>query len=253
MSRSINKLNPTKFLLAAAGLMLLGLGYHDPADQHEQGKEALLPLQPFVGSWKGVGQVRRGSNDGAWIAKAEWCWHFDREHAEMQLQTADGKFFKSAVVEIAKSNDAPFVMVATLPDERGEQRYQGTLDEQTERLTFTAAGEVADGVPARVSLRLVARGDRLLMTYEKRLGSTDRFAHLAEVGYTRQGSDFGQGGVSRECVVTGGAGTMAVSHDGKTYYVCCTGCRQLFYEDPEGVLADYRQRKEEEKQARSKS
>ena len=35
------------------------------------------------------------------------------------------------------------------------------------------------------------------------------------------------------CPVTGGLGTMAVSHAGKTYYVCCTGCREAFDKDPE--------------------
>jgi len=34
--------------------------------------------------------------------------------------------------------------------------------------------------------------------------------------------------------------------------VCCTGCRDLFRQDPERVLADYRQRKAEEQAASAK-
>ena len=44
-------------------------------------------------------------------------------------------------------------------------------------------------------------------------------------------------------MVTGGEGTIAVTHDGKTYYVCCTGCRDYFNENPAEVLAEYRERK----------
>ena len=52
----------------------------------------------------------------------------------------------------------------------------------------------------------------------------------------------------RECVVTGGLGTIEVSFEGKTYYVCCTGCRDYFNDNPKEVLAEYFARKEEEKQ-----
>ena len=43
--------------------------------------------------------------------------------------------------------------------------------------------------------------------------------------------------------VAGQYATLAVEHNGKKYWVCCTGCRDLFRDDPEGVLEEYRQRK----------
>jgi YHS domain-containing protein len=48
-------------------------------------------------------------------------------------------------------------------------------------------------------------------------------------------------------VVTGGAGTIPVTHKGKTYYVCCTGCRDAFNDDPEGTIAAYEKQKAESK------
>jgi hypothetical protein len=72
----------------------------------------------------------------------------------------------------------------------------------------------------------------------------DSYARLAEVGSTRKGRSFAKAVASGpECVVTGGLGTIAVEYLGRTYYVCCTGCRDLFREDPERVLAEYRERK----------
>jgi hypothetical protein len=64
---------------------------------------------------------------------------------------------------------------------------------------------------------------------------------------TRVGSGFGQGGAGPECVVTGGAGTMTVEYLGQKYYVCCTGCRDYFNADPAKALAEYKERKEEER------
>ena len=113
-------------------------------------------------------------------------------------------------------------------------------------LVVTSA-EPAGERPARISLRLVAGGDRLLVLYEKRVGE-GAYARLAEVGSTRKGSSFAKNAASGpECVVTGGLGTIALVHKGKTYHVCCSGCRDLFLEDPEGVLEEYRQRKAAER------
>ena len=36
--------------------------------------------------------------------------------------------------------------------------------------------------------------------------------------------------------------TIAVSYKGKTYYVCCSGCRDLFNENPEAILAEAAER-----------
>ena len=55
------------------------------------------------------------------------------------------------------------------------------------------------------------------------------------------------------CIVTEGKGTSKVSYKGKTYWVCCSGCRDAFLDDPEGVLADARQRANERKKQAKKA
>jgi YHS domain-containing protein len=44
-------------------------------------------------------------------------------------------------------------------------------------------------------------------------------------------------------VITGGLGTIAVSYNGKTYYVCCTGCRDEFNQNPAKAIKEYEERK----------
>jgi hypothetical protein len=93
----------------------------------------------------------------------------------------------------------------------------------------------------------------MVVLYERRLGD-DVYTRLGEVGATRVGSSFAATAASGpECVVTGGLGTIAVEYQGKKYFVCCSGCRELFDDDPAAVLADYRQRKTEEKAKREQA
>ena len=70
------------------------------------------------------------------------------------------------------------------------------------------------------------------------------------MAYQRAGTRL-EAGTSRgpECIVTGGEGTMTVMHAGKTYYVCCTGCRDAFLADPEGILKEAAERTAKEKAA----
>ena len=52
------------------------------------------------------------------------------------------------------------------------------------------------------------------------------------------------------CIVTEGRGTIQVSHKGKTYYVCCSGCKDLFTKDPEAILAEAAERAKEKEKAK---
>ena len=51
---------------------------------------------------------------------------------------------------------------------------------------------------------------------------------MYQVGATKEGVPFAGGDGKPECVVSGGLGTMPVMYKGKTYYVCCSGCRDAF-------------------------
>jgi hypothetical protein len=209
-------------------------------------KASLAALQDYIGVWKGVGQPRRGSTKGAWTEQADWAWKFAGGRAAIAFESPQGKFFKSGELRPGEK-PGQFVLIGTLPDGKSQERYIGSLNDEG-RLVLKAE-KPAEGRPAQISFRQVAEGARMLILFEATAGS-ETLARLAEVGYTRQGSGFGQGSTGPECVVTGGYGSIAVQHNGKTYYVCCTGCRDLFNDDPEGVLAEYRERKAKEKEAK---
>lgn len=206
-------------------------------------KEALAKVQTLVGGWKGVGQPQRGSTKDSWIEQADWAWKFSPERTTLFSRTEQGKYFEK--VELI-SGDKPdtYVLLAT-PKAGGEAvSYMGALD-QDGRLVLEQPA-APEGLPQRISLRFVAEGKRLLVLYEGKTKFSDQLVRLAEVGYTRVGSGFGQGAQGPECVVTGGAGTIVVEYMGQKYYVCCTGCRDYFNADPAKALAEYKERKAKE-------
>src|SRR5207302_6657692 len=107
-------------------------------------------------------------------------------------------------------------------------------------LVLTAEGPAAEGV-RRLTLTPL-HDTRFLLLLEGQDPDTGTFHRLGEVGYTRQGVAFAAGESYPLCIVTEGRGTIQVQYKGKTYWVCCTGCKELFDEDPEAVLAEAKAR-----------
>ena len=211
--------------VSIAGLLLVLIaGGADTLNSANRDKRALAPVQAFVGGWRGVGQPKRGSNQGAWTEESQWSWRFEQGRAELVAKISSGKYYSQFQLQ-AGEKPGQFVLLA-VPVENGQsdhevppRRFVGALSNDNLVLT---SDDPADDRPARISLRLVAGGDRMLVLYEKRVAA-DNFARLAEVGSTRQGSSFAKAAASGpECVITGGLGTIAVTHKGQKYFVCCT-------------------------------
>src|SRR5262249_23616514 len=90
--------------------------------------------------------------------------------------------------------------------------------------------------------------NRYLYRYEVRKPERTAFTRVYQVGATKKGVPFARAGDTwPEGVVSGGRGTMAVSHKGKTYCVCCSGCRAEFRDNPEKYIKEFEARKAKEK------
>ena len=62
------------------------------------------------------------------------------------------------------------------------------------------------------------------------------------IGCQREGTSFALSDTDygeKTCVISQGLGTMTVSHKGKTYWVCCSGCKAAFEEEPEKWIARF--------------
>lgn len=200
-------------------------------------QQALSPLNSLISEWRGSGQVRRGSNFGAWQETATFVWKFTDGTVGIEYQVKKGKHLRTALLSWDASKKQ-YTMGAVLAD--GSKRaYRGKFEKKSLILESVPGDDEFD---FRVTIRQHSE-KRLIVFYEKRRANQKYYRRVAEVGYTRKGTRLASSdSTGPVCVVTGGTGTIKVSHNGKTYYVCCTGCRDAFNDDPEQILAEYRDR-----------
>ena len=208
-------------------------------------KAALAKFNGLIGGWRGVGLPQRGSSKGAWKETAEWAWSFENKETALVYNIEEGKHLKQARLTFAPESKT-YHLTATYADD-AKRKFSGTLkgkklelvsepdkEGETQRLTITELNE-----------------KRTLVLLERSI-SEDRYFRIAEVGYTREGTRLAVAGANGpECVVTGGKATSPVMYMGKTYYVCCTGCRQAFEDDPAGIIAEYEAKVAARKEAAS--
>jgi hypothetical protein len=153
-------------------------------------------------------------------------------------KSVEGPLWKSARFTPGDTPDQ-FVLHVTLPDDQ-RRTYRGKAD--GDRMVLESAADEQNEVH-RVTITRLSE-NRVVWLFEKRGASQTFYQRVAEIGFQREGTRLAaKDGSGPECVVTGGLGTIAVSYQGKTYYVCCTGCRDAFNDDPAGILAAWEERR----------
>lgn len=211
------------------------------ASARRKDQDALKAYGPLVGEWKGTGQVQRGSGKGAWRESAAWAWKLKPDSAALEVTFDQGKYLKSALLKPG-TEAGTLVFDATLAD--GSKRTFEGKPGKNDVIVLTGK-DGSEGV-RRITLTPL-HDTRLLMLLEGQGTAEGALKRLGEVGYTRQGVAFATGESYPICIVTEGRGTIQVQHRGKTYWVCCTGCKDLFDEDPAAVIAEAEARKKAKK------
>lgn len=195
-------------------------------------QEALSELNTLIGGWRGTGQPMRGSTKGSWTETAEWVWEIKKDHVGIRYAVTGGKLLSSALVTW-DADEKKYLLEATLPD-KSKRDYAGTLSGN--KLTFETEADQSGDVSQIVVTLL--REDRTLVLFQNRRKDQTQFSRVAELGYTREGTKLAEEtSAGPECIVTGGKGTMSTVYKGKTYYFCCTGCRDAFNDDPDTIIA----------------
>jgi YHS domain-containing protein len=236
------RLNPGLLSIASVALLWSGPTWAaDPPSGRRADQEALKAYGPLVGQWRGVGQVQRSSAKGAWTETADWAWKLSPRTATLDLTIGKGKYLRTARLGPGPG-PGTFALEATLAD--GSQRtFHGTTGER-DKLVLTADGPPAEGL-RRITLTPLHE-TRFLLLLEDQDPDNRLFHRLGEVGYTRQGVAFAAGESYPLCIVTDGRGTIPVKYQGQTYWVCCSGCKDLFEEDPAGVIAEAEARRKKQ-------
>lgn len=204
-------------------------------EQKATSQTALEEFNDLIGGWRGTAQPQRNSTRGAWAETAEWVWDLKTEgNVAIRYVIDKGQALQSARLTYDPEHKT-YLLVAMLPD-KSERTYRGKLEEK--KLVLLSDKDAAGKIHRITVTRLNEK--RTLVLLEQRPAEIERFSRVVEIGYTREGTRLAvEGTDGPECVVTGGKGTIQVTHKGQTYWVCCSGCRDAFEEDPEGILREY--------------
>jgi hypothetical protein len=223
------------FLAPVALLGLVAAVAHSD-DKADAAKEQLKALNEFVGQWKGDGQSRV-EGVKPWKESAGWSW--DLKGAEPALKvtfTGSKQFTEGRMTYLPAKKKYQFV---TKGVDKKEQTFVGEI--KAKKVTLVADDpETKDKTTVEMSTN--NEGARFVYNVSVQKGGRGIAKQLAQVGLTKEGVSLA-GGKKNECIVTGGLGTIAVSYNGKTYYVCCSGCRDEFNANPKKYVEEYEKSK----------
>lgn len=211
-------------------LLLLPLAEAGRKKGDASSKEALQELQEYIGSWQNK-QSRESVN---------WSWRFKGSDVWLSFDMTGSKKYKAGEVRFL-SDKAKYQVTLITPN--GEK--QNFLGEIKKSVLVVERTNPESMDTEQFKINTAADGDRLVYSLYVRPEGRTVFNQRFQTGYTREGVTFGsEPGIKKpECVVTGGLGTMTVSYMGMTYYVCCTGCRDAFNENPAKIIAEYQAKK----------
>ena len=226
--------------LLVAGMFLLTWAHGADEKSEDPARAALQELNEFVGSWKGAGGPDKAKFDAkeGWSEKIAWGWRFKKSDPCLVMEIKDGKHLKSG--ELRYLPDKKVYQLTTLDKKDEKKVFEGQYKKgylemdrvdpktkETQRITMNSAGD----------------GIRFIYRYSTKAEGSTIFVREYKVESSKEGESLGKADKKNECVLTGGLGTIAVSHKGQTYYVCCTGCRDEFNDNPDKVIKEYLARK----------
>lgn len=226
--------------LLLGGMLLVGaaIGHArqqpSPADLAKS-KKALQEVQDFIGVWNLEVRQKVDNKDVAVKEKVSWGWKFKGDDAWIVVEFADGKgktFTRGDLRYLVAKKQYQLTLVAA---DKSEQVYVGTLKAGSLKLERSDA---KTGDEYRLTIETLADGVRMQMKFEKQEGGKGAFASMVSMAGNKEGESIAGTKKKPECIVTGGAATIAVTYNGKTYYVCCTGCRDAFNENPKKFVKD---------------
>jgi len=208
-----------------------------PAKQKSP-REALQVFGDLIGVWNGTGTpagTQQEKQKGFWVEKMDWGWQFKGNDAWIKIDFDKSKHFTLGELRYVPEKDQFQLTVTNVKKEK--LTYVGTI--QTRDTTKILTLERDEGNDShRLEFKLL-HANRFLYKHEVKADGKALYALKWSVGATKDGESFAAGSGGPECIVSGGKGTSAVSFMGKTYYVCCSGCRDEFNATPAKYVKEY--------------
>ena len=211
----------------------------------------LQPLQILLGQWRGT--TRREFETFKAVDNHEWIWDLrtDPERPALTINSDKSPYLKKGRLSWDAASEK-FTLTAT--DAGAVTRdFTGDFSEPVHeivgsddklhrvfRLEFNQnSPEKSEGGELWQLAFAQQENNRYLLEVAKRRGAAD-FARYDTVSTQREGTTFALSDTDyaeKTCIISEGLGTMELTYKGRSYWVCCTGCKAAFEEEPEKWIA----------------
>lgn len=242
---------------AASGSNTNGASGSDAPPKREDVVAGLQPIQKvLIGGWQGLVQKKATQEQHRWL----WDFKSDKVFPALVLKAPEGNYFVEMRLTFDPRKDK-YVMQVTDKDSKVRQ-----LEGQFVEAPHDVPSDDPKILDRKYKLELVEldnpdsrerfrftinqqENNRYLVEVGRARGmgmfqSIDVIASQREgTSFARADTDYGE----KTCVISEGLGTSTVSFEGKTYWVCCSGCKAAFEDDPKGWIAKFEAKKKEKK------
>jgi YHS domain-containing protein len=208
------------------------LGIAAVAGPADQVPEAFLPFEHMIGGWKGTAKPAANPLKG-WQEAHGWAWKFVKgKPVGLTISLEGDKTLTKGSIAydpVAKKYRLDAVDPAGKP-----VAFVGSFSPDGKTLTFDGVAKTPLGKDRLVVL-LNSNKIRYTLRHDRQEPGAPQYKALISVGLTKDGEAFAAGGGGADlpkCIMTGGAAGLTVSYLGKSYPVCCTGCRDEFNDNP---------------------
>ena len=214
--------------------------------------EALKPLQIMLGEWGGT--TFKKFDGFSSVETLDWVWDLQSNPAQpaLVMQADKSRYYENARLTYLADKQKYRL---TVTDKDGQKKvYEGEFSVPLTKIPGDDDPNVLHST-YKLSLALVEPADEkkhaqiifnqqnndryIFELYDLR---GDSYARVDTINTRRKGTSFAKSDSdygSKTCIISGGLGTSQVSYQGKSYYVCCSGCRKAFEANPEKWIAKY--------------
>jgi hypothetical protein len=196
--------------------------------------DALEPFNALISEWRANGFVPgTDRNKTGWEESSIWVWSLKGEVA-VKFAAKGAKVLSKGTLTYDLAEDK-YVLKAVRADNQ-EVTYTGEFEDDKKRKFILTAELPSTKEIEKITINIKDEISTLTIVDRNKPGRDPKA--VAEIVGVKKGAKIsGSTESGPKCVVTGGPGTSSVSHGGKSYYVCCTGCRDAFNEDPTKWIA----------------
>lgn len=194
-------------------------------------RKALGEVQDFIGLWNLEGTQKADGKVERWKEQVSWGWKFKDGDPYLTVNFGDtkskGKYFTAGTLKYDLKKGK--YILALIDSDKAEQVFTGAV---ARGILKVDRKDPKSGDVYRVTMNTLTDGIRFQMKYDRQEGGLGIYSAVYGMIGNKDGESIVRGAKKPECIVSGGAATISVSYMGKTYYCCCSGCRDEFNANP---------------------